>query len=195
MKKKLIISIIISIILIFTLSTKVYAVTIPCFEVDKIINFLNEKYDNKWIEYLKEKISYSNQILEERIERPGMLGRLTIPDKNIDVAIYNSDTQETIDKTDSATYFAVGDMIVIGDHDYQAFKNLKKCKEGTKLYIDNGIEVKEYICVKSFKGHNTVYDLTDEDYNSILENNAGGLTLYTCNGHWKNIWICFFQLI
>lgn len=134
-------------------------------------------------------------VIEEIASRPGIVGRFYIPDLDIDVAIFNSVSQSVADAKDSANYFAFGDMMVLGDHWNQGnFNNIKKCVEGTKAYIDNGKEIQEYICVKSFTGHNKVNVMTDDTGNSLNYGyNTGGLTLYTCNGCWQDIWICFFR--
>lgn len=141
-----------------------------------------------------EKIVPTNtKIYNEMKLRDGMLGRWQIPSANIDVAIFNSGSQETVDRTDSAGYFRFGTMYVIGDHSNQDFRTLQNCNVGDFAYIDNGIEKTEYVCTAKFKGHNTSKDLTDENYNTIKYSNEAGITCYTCNGSWKNIWILFFQ--
>ena len=134
-------------------------------------------------------------ITDEIAARPGMVGRFSIPELDIDVAIFNSVSQSVADAKDSANYFAFGDMMVLGDHWNQGnFNNIKKCIEGTKAYIDTGTEIQEYICVKSFTGHNKVNVMTDDAGNSLNYGyNTDGLTLYTCNGCWQDIWICFFR--
>lgn len=139
--------------------------------------------------------TYINQkVLDEKASRKGMVGRWSIPAVNVDVAVFNSSSQQTADNKDSAVYFQFGDFMVLGDHVNQGFDRIKKCKEGTKAYLDTGNEIKEYVCTKYFTGHNQVDDMTDDNYKSVKYGaNTGGITCYTCNGNWKNIWIVFFQ--
>ena len=40
--------------------------------------------------------------------------------------------------------------------------------------------------------HNTGSILTDADYNSIENDNAGDILCYTCNSNWEDITIVFF---
>lgn len=139
--------------------------------------------------------TYKNQkVIDEKVSRKGMVGRWYIPAVNIDVAVFNSSSQQTADNKDSAVYFQFGDFMVLGDHVNQGFDRIKKCQVGTKAYLDTGNERKEYVCTKYFTGHNQVDDMTDDNYKSVKYGaNTGGITCYTCHGNWKNIWIVFFQ--
>ena len=47
----------------------------------------------------------SVDVAAQMASRPGMMGRLSIPDVGIDVAVFNSDSQATADAVDSACYF------------------------------------------------------------------------------------------
>ena len=141
-----------------------------------------------------EKIVPKNpKIYNEMKSRAGMIGRWQMPSVGIDVALFNSGSQETVDNVDSAAYFRFGTMYTIADHSNQKFKVLNKCEVGDKAFIDNGLEKVEYVCTAKFKGHNTTKDLTDENYNTIKYSNEGGITCYTCDGGWQNIWVLFFQ--
>lgn len=166
-------------------------------DIEVISNIIIEEKPEPKVEVKEEVIKVEKQknVKEEIAARPGMVGRFSIPEFDIDVAIFNSVSQSVADAKDSANYFAFGDMMVLGDHwNQDNFNNIKQCTEGTKAYIDTGTEIKEYICVKSFTGHNKVNVMTDE--NGVFLNyghNTDGLTLYTCNGTWQNIWICFFR--
>ena len=136
----------------------------------------------------------NEKVKREKEQRPGMVGRWLIPDVGVDVAAFASSTQATADAKDSACYFPFGDMIVVGDHWNQGFEAIKRCVVGTKAYLDIGAELKEYVCVASFTGHNQVTEMTDDKYKSLNYGaNTGGITCYTCNGNWRDIWIVFFQ--
>lgn len=136
----------------------------------------------------------NEKVKKEKEQRPGMVGRWLIPDVGVDVAAFASSTQATADAKDSACYFPFGDMIVVGDHWNQGFEAIKKCVVGTKAYLDIGAELKEYICVASFEGHNRVTEMTDNKNKSLNYGaNTDGITCYTCNGNWQDIWIVFFQ--
>lgn len=123
----------------------------------------------------------------------GALGRWSIPSVGINVACYKSWEQSVCDAKDSACYFTLGDMDVIGDHWNQGFNAIKSCTPGTKAYLETSSGTKTFVCTKIFTGHNTG-NLTDDDYNDISRGyNTGGITCYTCNDHWSNVTIVFFQ--
>lgn len=167
---------------------------------DKVVSIEKEtikEVDAEIVAEKEEKVinTYKNQkILDEKESRNGMVGRWYIPTVNIDVAVFNSSTQQTADNKDSAVYFQFGDFMVLGDHVNQGFDRIKKCKVGTKAYLDTGTERKEYICTKSFVGYNLSSDMTDGNYNSVKYGaNKGGITCYTCHGKNSGIWIVFYQ--
>lgn len=122
-------------------------------------------------------------------------GRLYIDDVDIDVALYNSNDQEVVDRKDSAAYFdlsyARGDML-IADHNTHAFGSLGSVKKGAMARIvkENG-EVVHYRCVDVFKGHNTGKGITDLNGNSVV--GKADLLMYTCFDGWKNIWVVLWN--
>lgn len=61
----------------------------------------------------------SVDVASQMASRPGMMGRLSIPDVGIDVAVFNSDSQATADAVDSACYFDWLGYPVMGDHQNQ----------------------------------------------------------------------------
>lgn len=153
-------------------------------------------YDGKLI--FREDKNPNINILSECMSRTGkhqMIGRLTIPDVGINVALFKSNAQEVVDGEDSAAYFKSGDTYLVADHWYSGFERIRDCKKGTIAYIDTGTKVTEYVCTEVILGHNTKNDLTDLNYVSVLEGrNPNGITLYTCVNGWKNIRIAFFEL-
>lgn len=152
-------------------------------------------YNGHWI--IKEEISPNSDILNESINRSNkyqMIGRLSIPDVNINVALFKTNAQDAVDAKDSAAYFKSGDTYVIADHWYSGFERIRDCKKGTSAFVDTGAKVTEYVCTEVILGHNTSTDLTDLNYVSVLEGrNPNGITLYTCVNGWKNIRIAFFE--
>ena len=125
--------------------------------------------------------------------RHGFAGRLIIPDLGINVACFNSKSQSTVDKEDSAVLFKKGEATIIGDHKNQGFDALYNATVGLKAYIVTPNGRTQYICTDVFDGHNTGKDLTDNDYNTIYKHNKGGIILYTCKDTWKNVQVVFFQ--
>lgn len=124
----------------------------------------------------------------------GAVGRWIIPDVGVDVAIYEGRDQAITDAADSANYFELGSMFVIGDHNDQGFSVIRNCSVGTIAYLHNGSTPQQYICTAVFQGHNSKKDLTDLDGNSVSDQNPGGITCYTCDGSdWRNVIIVFFQ--
>jgi hypothetical protein len=113
----------------------------------------------------------------------------------VDVACYDSAAQGVVNAADSAAYFAYGAHMVIADHVNQSFSGLLDCAVGdvAQLTKDGGTE--QYQCVAVIDGHNTGYDLTDENYTSIGELYPGTLVCYTCKNGWQNVTISFFEPI
>lgn len=123
------------------------------------------------------------------------VGRLYVDDVDIDVALYNSNDQEVVDRKDSAAYFdlsyARGDMI-IADHNTHAFGSLTHVKKGTiaRIVKEDGRSV-YYKCVEIFKGHNTGRGITDWNGNSVV--GKADLLMYTCLDGWENIWVALWN--
>lgn len=175
----------------------------------------NEKTDltdklNDAREALQEKIAREAAEERERINNTcpsgggaGNAGTLYIPSVGLTVPIYEgtwnlSADQAIVDRQNSAVYGPAGYYACcdfIADHTDQGFSKIKEAEPGwTKAYVvrtDGSVQT--YICTDKFKGHNTGDDLTDWSGNSIKQNNAGGLGMYTCNENWRNITIVFWQ--
>lgn len=123
----------------------------------------------------------------------GALGRWVIPDVGVNVACYESRDQSVCDAKDSAAVFGYGETTLIADHNNQGFSAIRRCKAGTKAYMDTGSGRQEYVCTSVLQGHNTGTQLTDANGNDLNKANAGGFTCYTCNDNWRNITIAFFE--
>ena len=125
----------------------------------------------------------------------GFVGRLYIDEIDIDVALYHSNSQEVVDRKDSAAYFdlssARGDMI-IADHNTHSFGALCTVKKGAiaRLVNDNGV-MEYYECAAVFKGHNTGKGITDWSGRSVV--GAADLMMYTCFDGWQNVWVVLWQ--
>lgn len=139
-------------------------------------------------------------VKEEMKKRAGMKGRLNIPNLDIDIALFDrsiyEDSQDIVDRRDSAAYLYGKDHVIIGDHDFQDnFRDIKKAiPHETIATIDYGDYIEEWICVDNFKGHNTGSELTHEDTNdSCYDENIGGIIMYTCNGIPNNVIITYWQ--
>lgn len=160
--------------------------------VIKIINKLeNERFYND-LDLKENKIFVSdidliNTVAAEMPRRSGMSGRLTIPDVNVNVALFEvsaSDgaaNQKITDKTDSAAFIPWGNQWLVADHYYQGFEKMKNSKIGTIAYINNGERMQAYICVEKAAGKNVSYTLLDNKGNDLYNRNAGGICMYTCN--------------
>lgn len=126
--------------------------------------------------------------------RPGMTGRLYIPEDQIDVAVFDTremdagDRQRTVDREDSAAMFYLGEQCVIGDHNLQGFQNIRQSEEGkTIAYFQKGNETEIYRCIETGKGVNTGSAILDRNGKSVKERNDESILLYTCNENWQNI--------
>lgn len=127
-------------------------------------------------------------------ERSGMMGRLYIPEDQINVAVFDTrdmsakDRQRTVDKEDSAAMFYLGKQCVIGDHNLQGFQNIRQSEEGkTTAYFQKGNETEIYRCVETGKGVNTGDTILDRNGKSVKERNDESILLYTCNENWQDI--------
>ena len=127
----------------------------------------------------------------------GFAGRLYVDDVDINVALYHSNSQEVVDREDSAAYFdlsyARGNMI-IADHNTHAFRSLDNVKVGTlaQLVQDNG-DVIVYQSIDIFKGHNTGKGITDWNGRSVVGD--AELMMYTCFDGWQNVWIVLWERV
>lgn len=124
------------------------------------------------------------------------VGTLSIPDVGIEVDIFDTNSQKVVDKKNSAAIFAYSNTCLIADHWNQGFISIKDCKEGTKAFIKTEGNTFEFICTSVTQGHNTGKKLTDNNYTEYESDfNVNGITCYTCNGNWKNVWIVTFTPI
>lgn len=120
------------------------------------------------------------------------VGRLYIDDINVDVALYNSNKQEVVDRDDSAAYFGWSGYTLIGDHNTEAFAPLGTVKVGTitRIVREDGTIV-YYECTDVFKGHNTGYRITDWDGNKVTA--KADILMYTCFNGPRNIWVTLWR--
>lgn len=121
-------------------------------------------------------------------------GRLYVPDAKIDVALYSGNSQAICDRQDSANIYSLGivEGKTIADHNNQEFRKLFSVEVGTQGYIqlENG-DIINIVCTDVFNGHNTGFDITDEDGNSVM--GASDYLMYTCRNGWRNIRICLWE--
>lgn len=125
------------------------------------------------------------KVAEEMENRDGMIGILSIPEADVDVAlictgISDPANQRIVDEKDSAVYMSFSGGVLIADRESQAFSGLKLVTGGlTKAYINDGSAIISYVCTKTCYGTNTGHDLLDETGNSVCLMNHGDLCMYT----------------
>jgi sortase (surface protein transpeptidase) len=136
---------------------------------------------------------------EEMEQRPGMVGRLVIPDCGIDVAVFSvtgDDTagtrQRIVNRKDSALYLPATENTreIIADHAVQGFSGMEQAVPGsTLLYLNGNGTTKVYRCTACAvgTGTNTGSDLLDANGTSLLAGQDGKLVLYTCHGLWQTV--------
>lgn len=129
-------------------------------------------------------------------KRAGFHGRLYIPDVGIDVALYRSNHQSTVDRDDSAAHFKLSygrRTWLIADHNTQAFGALLDVLTGTTGYIvvHDGTIV-HIVCVDVLDGHNTGRGITDDHGISVVGKHD--YLMYTCMGYWRNVRICQWDI-
>ena len=144
------------------------------------------------------------------VEHPDYVGTLTISSVGIEVPLILVEEpgmmQMVVDKTNCAALMKIeiiGDnndddyAWVVGDHNYQKFKKLSKCEindEAAIICADG--TVKKFLVTNNFTGHNAGMNgglLTDDNWNTIMGDNPGGIILYTCRDNPKNVRIVFLQ--
>lgn len=126
----------------------------------------------------------------------GFCGRLYIPDVGIDVALYRGYYQSITDRKDSANLFSWNGCTgeIIADHSTQDFGALLAVTVGTTGYIQNADgSMINITCVAVLNGHNTGYDLTDEQGVSVMGKAA--YAMYTCRNGWRNVRICLWDRV
>lgn len=126
----------------------------------------------------------------------GFLGRLRIPDADIDVALYDSSEQSVCNRWDSACVFTIYPYIgkVIADHCNQEFSTLKKVTVGTlgEITLADGT-VRPIRCVEMFDGHNNGAAITDGNWKVVL--GKYDYLTYTCVNGWQNVRVCQWEII
>lgn len=123
-------------------------------------------------------------------------GRFVIPAVEIDVGYrFERDMyswQWITNLPDTACLFQWHEgHLILADHKTEAFEHLIDVNVGDKAYCVTEDGVKELSCIDVFDGHNTNWDLTDWDYNSVT--NEYELFCYTCLDWWENIRIVVFE--
>ena len=139
--------------------------------------------------------------------RSGMIGRLTIPDVGVNVALFYSGIgtelaikQEIVDEEDSAAYLEGNAQFLLGDHNYQGFSAMKDSVPGeTVATIHYGTYSEQFICVDRFTAVNERRDgrgtVWDSDGNDIFDMNAHGMAMYTCNSNSRSVTVTYWQKI
>lgn len=137
---------------------------------------------------------------EEIQERSGMLGRLYIPDANVNVALFYAEglsikeVQLIVDAEDSAAWQQHAETVAIGDHGDQEFIDLNEViPNETLCYIQNGAEVTIYICSDFGVGQNVKKDLLDKNGNSMTHKTDISFLTYCCADETgKNIYYAYW---
>lgn len=137
---------------------------------------------------------------EEMQERPGMIGRLYIPDVKANVALFYvegmpiKEAQVIGDNEDSATWQQHAETVVIGDHAYQEFNHLNEVVPNETLcYIQNGTEVTTFVCSDLGVGQNVKKDLLDKNGNSMTHKTDISFLTYCCADETgKNIYYAYW---
>lgn len=126
----------------------------------------------------------------------GFLGRLSIPEANIDVALYNSSEQSVCNRWDSACVFSIYPYTgkIIADHCNQEFSTLKKVTVGTlgEITMADGTVV-PIRCAEMFDGHNSGAAITDANWKVVL--GKYDYLTYTCVNGWQNVRVCQWEII
>lgn len=126
-------------------------------------------------------------------------GRWIMPSANLNVAVFKSNSQVVCDAIDSACFFKHDNAGIIGDHDYQGFVNIKNIYKGDTAYLVKGSEIEVYKCFKVGEGYKitsgpnkSIYDANGQRVKYV---NPNGITLYTCNGSFTDLYLAYFEKV
>ena len=169
-------------------------------DISKEIDFINNYF------YEKKKLTSKDYIIKEKSKR-GSMGRLYIPDVDLNVALFDSgfydgNSQTIVDNKDSAAYLNDFDIPIIADHKHQGFSKMKQSiPNETLAYINTGDKIETYLCAKKCIGKNTGFLLIDDEnrcisvYDEAYKDFGEYIVMYTCNENWQNITITFWKKI
>lgn len=106
-------------------------------------------------------------------------GTLHIPAAQIEVRLYESDTQATADAKNSATAFRCDGSWIIADHNNQEFRTLPDVGVYDMAWIDkeDGKTVL-LVCTDIFYGKNTGHEITDLSGRNVMGDHD--YLMYTC---------------
>ena len=151
-------------------------------------------YNWHCIKELGERI-YAELTLPEAKENPAYMGELVIESVGIDVPCVMVDpadselNQRVVHKSNCAAMMWSSKKVItdeitgtwfIGDHADQGFKSITRCVIGDTAFFKNKDgSIQEYVVTASSEGCNENSILTYKG-ESILEDNLGGIILYTC---------------
>lgn len=141
----------------------------------------------------------NEEIWVEKHLRPWMVGRLIIPEADINVAVFihgdGADAaeirQNVCDAEDSAILYSDGVGNIIADHNNQGFVNLPKVKLGDRAYLVAGDCILTLECDLVTDGINTGEGITDKDGKWVSADED--FTFYTCGEDWVNVKIAGFK--
>lgn len=141
----------------------------------------------------------NEQIWIEKHLRSWMVGRLIIPEADINVAMFihgEGSTaaevrQNVCDGEDSAILYNDGVGNVVADHNNQGFVNLPKVEVGDKAYIVAGDVIVTLECDLVCDGTNTGEGILDDKGRWVTAEED--YVFYTCGEDWVNIKIAGFK--
>ena len=141
----------------------------------------------------------NEEIWVEKHLRHYMVGRLIIPNADINVAVFihgeGADAaeirQNVCDADDSAILYSDGVGNIIADHNNQGFINLPLVEEGDMAYIVAGDCIITLECDLVTDGVNTGEGITDTEGKWVSAEED--FTLYTCGEDWVNVKIAGFK--
>lgn len=120
---------------------------------------------------------------------------LEIPAQEIRVELRLGNQQTIVDDPKYAALFPGGvSSWVIADHDYQAFRMLKKVQVGDKASITRAdgktIRLK---CVDKYKGKNTGHAIRSMDGRNVMSDHD--VMMYTCRFGWRRVWVLQWEMM
>ena len=144
-------------------------------------------------EHAQQVMNFNGTITERKCETKAFYvdeplatyGRLYIPSCDVNVPVGTKvgfkNGQAVVDAENLALIFNIGYDNMICDHAGQGFDKMKQSEVGTVAFIKTNNGFQKLVCTGKELGYNVKYALITEDGKQLGNNNADGLTMYTCN--------------
>lgn len=143
----------------------------------------------------------NREVEKEISSNPGMVGRLIIPNRGINVALFTDGPGETeaekrqniCDTEDAAALFSDDLGTLIADHNNQAFSTLNEVQPGDRAFILRGHSILSLECSNKMDGYNYGQGIVDAE--GYFVTSYAEYICYTCKEDWNNVSVIGFAVL